>query len=731
MGTVNVLARQLAAPAGLRDQLIDPSMLPRRQAQADRLLTAEGAGHLVHDLPMRVDGRVAAHDSRPWRIDPIPVVVDAATFNWLRLAITERMEALEHVVADLYGERTLIRNRIIDPELLSAVPSYRLNMLGATPRRWLTVYGVDIAVDINGMWSVVQDLTDAPSGVGYGLLTRSVMARVTPRLLPRSGVASIARFVGTMRRALASTTAASSPRMALFSGGLDDSTFVDQSFLAVQMGINLVEGADLVVRQGRVWLRTLDGLEPVDVLYRRLDDPAVDPLEVGATGAIGVPGLMQAVRAGGVALANAHGAGVIEHGALAPFLDDAIDFLQPMTQTLGTRDTSTAPIAEVPLAPGSISPELGSAPVVLRFFAVADDDGITVLPGGTGRLLRPGDDPRFPTAATTKDVWVIGTSLAPSVGVRLPQVDFGRSVPTRAADALYWANRYAERAEALARTQRVITARLEQDPGLVGWNNGQWTETMCRVSAGIRHDQFEASPITIDDLDEQLDMLEDAASRELGSLLTEATTVREFLSVTTGRVLARLAELRAGLQYRTADVDDLDEIILSLSAFAGLWRESIVRGPSWRIGDTGRRLERCLVTVDLIDAIYGITDPTSSSEPDGLTIEVLLATCESLVAYRRRHRSDVESDAALDLLIRDDSNPRSLAAAISDLADHARNGEVAITDEFLQLTRAALLLPVDEMVPIVRTAVTETGNRVAAQWFSTPVDPQTMRMRLR
>lgn len=722
-------------PSGdLRSRLLDAVALDDRQARADRLLAADGAGHLVHDLPVRADGRLATIESRPWRVDPIPVVLDAATFRWLSLAVTERMHALETVIADLYGARRLISDRVVPPEMLATTDQYRVNAIGSSPPRWLTTYAVDVALGADGTWSVVQDLTDAPPGLGYALLDRSVMARVLPDVMSATDVASLARFAGALRRGLAATSEVESPRIVLFSGGLDHPSYIDHSFLAVQLGVNLVEGADLVVRQRRLWLRTLDGLEPVDVIYRRLEDPTVDPLEIAARGSVGVPGLLQAVRSGGVTLANAHGAGVIEAAGVRPFVEQAIQRLSPLEQTLPPLDPSASSLAAVPLAAGSVAPHVTEAGVVIRLFAVHDGTSVAVLPGGTGRVLAPGDDPRFPTACTAKDVWVLGHTVAPTIGPRLPQVDFGRSVPTRAADALYWTNRAAERAEAMARAMRVISSRMEQDPGLVALHGGAWSNRMCRVAAAVRRNpgiEPYVSP-TPDILHNELSFVGDAVAREIGLLLTGATTVREFLSVTTGRVLSHLAELRAALQVHTTVVDDLDAVLADFAALAGLWQESTVRGPAWSIGDTGRRLERCLVVLDLIDGVFDqrfstAGDATANAEVDASAVEVLLAATDSLVAYRRRYRSDVEIDAAIALLVHDVSNPRSLAASIARLSRHAADGESAVGDEFVERANAALVLPIEQLVPEMRQAVAEAGDRIVTRWFSTPVNPIIMR----
>lgn len=724
--TIGRSEQPLQPPAGLRRRLLDPDSLVARQARADRLLASEGAGHLVHDLPVRSDGRTATVESRPWRVDPIPVVLEAGTFQWLSLAVTERLLALEAVLVDLYGDRALVREGVVPAEALAGTARYRVDAVGTDPTRWLSTYAVDVVLDASGMWWHVADHTDAPPGLGYALLDRSVMSRVVPELAARTDVVSLARFPARVRRALAALSPNESPRTVLFSGGLDHPSYVDHSYLAVQLGVNLVEGADLVVRQRKVFLRTLDGLETVDVLYRRVEDRYVDPLARAPLGSIGVPGVLLAGRAGGVAFGNAYGAGVLEDASMRPFVADAIARMRPLTQILPDLPASVRDFAPVPLAPGSVDPSLDAAGVTVRLFAVHDGDQVHVMPGGTGRVLAPGDAPARPTACTAKDVWVLGWTPAPVVEPpRLPQVDFGRSVPTRAADALYWTNRSAERAEAMARAMRVVSSRIETDPGLGNLRGGAWCRHMRALVARARRERLDDDdvPSTIEALEDDLLRAGESLASEIGVVLTEATTVREFMSVTAGRVLSHLAEQRRIMQDRHAGVDDLDAVLADFAALAGLWQESTVRGPAWRIGDTGRRLERCLVVLDLVEGALAGGLGERGGEIEAATVEVLLAANDSLVAYRRRHRSDVEIDLALRLLLRDDTNPRSLAASIEQLARHVADGEDAVGDSFVVAARAALTLPTERLLADVRGLVDDAGRRIVGRWFSTPVDP--------
>ncbi len=153
-----------------------------------------------------------------------------------------------------------------------------------------------------------------------------------------------------------------------------------------------------------------------------------------------------------------------------------------------------------------------------------------------------------------------------------------------------------------------------------------------------------------------------------------------------------------------------------------------MRGPAWRIGDTGRRLERARVVIDLVEAVVAATtDQGGNPDIEAAAVEVLLAANESLVAYRRRHRSDVEFDAAISLLIHDDTNPRSLVSAIDRLERHAVEGEWPVGLEVAQRARATLSLPLPELLPAVRGVIEEAGTRVIERWFSSPVSPILMR----
>jgi len=390
--------------------------------------------------------------------------------------------------------------------------------------------------------------------------------------------------------------------------------------------------------------------------------------------------------AGSVTMANAHGTGVIEEPSLIGVWDRAGELLtgeapwlqmrSPRLATGSTRidDVLGRPAERVPcLVDGRVLDQ----PIVLRFHAVATDDGIAVIPGGNGRVIEPHDDPTLPTPSRAKDVWVLGDDVAPALvshARSAPQVDFITSVPTRAARSLYWLGRAAERAEAVARSMRVIATaapiaswdgRPTPAMQLLATLTGTDAPTTAVLEGGQSIALTGARRLAVEAAAESLEF-------HIGSMLAESASVREFLSTTTGRVLGDMVDSRERLTERPDDVVALDAILFQLSAFAGLWSESVVRGPAWYYGDFAKRYERALVAISSASTAIRIDGDEAL---DGLTrrrgLEAVLGANDSLVAYRRRHRSDVELEAVLALLIHDRRNPRSGAASVAGMQRNA------------------------------------------------------------
>ena len=598
--TPSMESQQYHAPRGGYDEAVDPSGVPRpawsavadamgslwpgalleRQRDADRMLDAEGAGHLVHDLGLDRPGSGIAG---PWRLDPVPYVLGADDFALLSRAAVQRMRLLEAVLADVAGPQLLVREGVVPPALLYSLPAFRASTVGALPAKWLVHYAVDVARDATGAWRVLHDATDTPSGLGYALMQRTVLARLLPDGMRHSGAAPISAQADRLRRALTALAPADrpSPRVVVFTSGPSHPSYVEHSYMASRLGYHLVENSDLVMREGRLWLRALDGLEPIDVVYRRAEDHLLDPLERDHTGVSGVPGLVWGARGEHLVLANAYGTGLGEAAELQEYLPAAAGLLLGETLEL-ERLAQGAHLATAPVFRSTGDrPGLVPRPVVVRLHVVHDVDGHSVMPGGSGRVLATGGTLDHAQAHLAKDVWVLGVRDARPIRVTAPpQVDFSASVPKRAADGLYWLGRAAERAEVALRTTRVVGVQLDQDPSLSTLGDGGWALGAAALLAAARSE----SPIhdpglpTMDRLGAELSASVAAGAHQLVTLVQEASAVREYLSATTGRVLGRLAAAHAQIVDEHIAADEIDLVLVDLAALAGLAMESIVRG---------------------------------------------------------------------------------------------------------------------------------------------------------
>ncbi|MDQ6613396.1 MAG: circularly permuted type 2 ATP-grasp protein [Actinomycetota bacterium] len=290
--------------------------LQRRRAEAARLLDDDGVTYNVYGSHRGVAPR--------WPLDPVPLLVTSEEWAGIEGAVIQRAELLNWILADLYGPRDLLRRGWLPPELVFDHPGFLRPCDGiALPgAHQLFTLAVDVARDAEGRAWVLADRTQAPSGAGYALENRVVMSRVFPSLYRDAQVHRLAPFVRALRGGLQGVApgGASDPRIVVLTPGAQSETAFEHAFLAAHLGYSLVEGSDLVVQAGRVWMRSLGQLEPVDVILRRVDAWFCDPLELRAQSFLGVPGLVEACRRGAVSVVNTLGSGVLENPALVAFL---------------------------------------------------------------------------------------------------------------------------------------------------------------------------------------------------------------------------------------------------------------------------------------------------------------------------------------------------------------------------------------------------------------------------
>ncbi len=315
-----------------------PAVLRAKREEAERLFRRTGITFAVY-----------TEGGDPERLIPfdiIPRVIDALEWEFLERGLVQRVTALNKFLADVYGPREILKAGKIPEALILRNPAYREEMEGVTVRGgvYTHIAGIDLVRTGPTDFYVLEDNCRTPSGVSYMLEDRSVMMRLFPDLFSKAGVAPISRYPEHLLAALRSVAPANvdtDPTVVVLTPGQFNSAYYEHTFLADEMGVELVEGVDLVVRERRVFMRTTDGLKPVHVIYRRIDDEYLDPLAFRADSALGVSGVMEAYRAGNVTLANAVGAGVADDKAVYMYVPEMIRFYlgeEPILNNVPTWD---------------------------------------------------------------------------------------------------------------------------------------------------------------------------------------------------------------------------------------------------------------------------------------------------------------------------------------------------------------------------------------------------------
>jgi uncharacterized circularly permuted ATP-grasp superfamily protein/uncharacterized alpha-E superfamily protein len=293
-----------------------PEQMRHRLDFVRRRIQENGVTYNVYADPKGAD--------RPWELDPLPLILSTGEWDEISSAVTQRARLLNALLGDLYGEQTLLRDGALPSALVYGHNGFLWPCRGVKPPgdTWLHLYAADLARSPDGRWWVIADRTQAPSGAGYALENRLIVSRAFPEQFRDLRVQHLASFFRALQESLAhwAPRGDEPPLIVLLTPGPYNETYFEHAYLARYLGFSLVEGQDLTVRGERVYLKTLSGLRRVHAILRRLDDDYCDPLELRGDSALGVPGLLQAVRAGQVLMANALGSGLLESAALPGFL---------------------------------------------------------------------------------------------------------------------------------------------------------------------------------------------------------------------------------------------------------------------------------------------------------------------------------------------------------------------------------------------------------------------------
>jgi uncharacterized circularly permuted ATP-grasp superfamily protein/uncharacterized alpha-E superfamily protein len=702
---------------GRFDELVDadggtrghwPGFLESMAALGDeaRASAVETAARLLRQNDLSYLTRGAA---RPWKLDVLPLLIPGAQWQALEAGLVQRARLLNALVADLYGPQNLLKTGALPPALGFATEQFLPAAHGVTAKDdvYLHLVAFDLGRSPDGQWWVIGNRAQAPAGAGHALENRIVVSRSLPAQFTDGNVQRIAGFFGAFGENLRRFGNLDEHLAVVLSPGPGEHNYFEQAFLGRYMGYPVVEGADLTVRGGRIYLKTLEGLKPVDLIIRRLDSALCDPLELKADSTQGVAGLMQAARQGRVVMANALGSGVIENSAINSFLpglslqmlgeelklpslaswwcgqprerEHVINHLETLNVRRAferrsmlaggplamleaefaelDRGELVARINQQPhqfIAQESLS--LGTAPClldgqnvtaepcVIRVFLAATESGYRLMPGGL--VLVDGQQGEL----FAKDLWVLSEGAVDTTSL------VGRSLqsPTLVRVSGEGTPEGSPVSNPIALSH--ITGLLVSQ-GHLSVHRGR------RASAeGVRAVEQEVRNVLFDPESP------DGLANVLANVRRTAGLVRERLSPDTRRILEQLSDTPR-LRWRAHGLSDalrmMNELIEQLSAANGMILENMTRGYGWRLLDLGRRIERARTTARLVRGLAVHED----AEVTGV-LNLLLELLDSAMTYPSRYRSAPTLPATLDLVLADDSNPRSVVFQFAEMSAH-------------------------------------------------------------
>lgn len=675
---------------------------------ARKLIAENGVTYNVYADPKGAD--------RPWALDPLPLVLTSEEWQDIDRGVRQRAQLLNALLADLYGPQRMMAEGIIPPELAFGHPNFLLPCCGIKPMsdNWLSIYAVDLARAPDGRWWVLSDRTQAPSGAGYALENRQIVSRVFPDLIREQGVRNVSAFFATLREQLLSTAVSGdeSTLAVVLTPGAFNETYFEHAYLARQLGMLLVEGHDLTVRNDTVYLKTLGGLRRVHAILRRLDDDYCDPVELRSDSALGVPGLLQAVRAKRVMLANPLGSGVLQSAAWMGFLPGVAEWLLGESLQLPSvatwwcgerpaldyvfkhiddlvikpafpnqrydvvfgRELSSEQredlfermrkrpqayvaqerfaLSQVPVWREQGALRLAAKAVSLRVYAIATTEGYQVMPGGLARIAGDTSDDVVSGqhGGGSKDVWVL-----PAAVERPESAPDERRTPTRGL------TRHTELPSSLGENLFWLGRYNERCENKVRLLRATVSARAYRQLWNTALQSCARFGLSVDNDDLHTAIFDVSRAASLAAdykrLSWCATQVRGRLSVEHWRTIN---VLRRQMQEATTHHEELGEtldwLLLTLSALSGFSLDDMNQDDGWRLMSLGRRLERLQFLSDLLAGMLQSGALLSQAE-----LEWLLDINGCKIAYRSRYVAAPRLNLVLDLLLRDPANPRALA----------------------------------------------------------------------
>ncbi len=737
------LLRHLKQEMGLGTGQSTSEVMKQRLKTVQRQVRENGVTYNVYADPLG--------SQRPWSLDVLPLILPPDEWAGIERAVIQRANVLNQVLLDIYGEQRLLTEGLLPSSLIYDNDGFLRPCHGLTPHAGIALhtYAVDLGRTVDGRWHVLSDRTQAPSGAAYALENRQIISRAFPELFRELKIQNLDSFFATLRDSLeywgrqytegnTPMHHSEQPLMVLLTPGPYNETYYEQSYLARYLGFPLVEGSDLTVRGGKVWMKTLTGLQRVHVIMRRLDDDYCDPLELRLDSSIGVVGLTEAARRGNVLITNCLGSKVLETSALSEFMPQLCKRLTGQSLLMSSVESwwcgrpeglqraieqfdrlvikSSLPQMRVaPVFGEDLNPEqraafiakmrsrpqdyvaqtilpmsqtpvwdaekgLTAAPMGLRVFACATPNGYQVMPGGLARVAS-GKEPRIINmqhGGASKDVWISSSgrsSIRHLLHHATTSSELSRGdahLTSRVVDNFFWFGRYAERCENIVRlTRTALEMRLHSTTEERG---AEWSCLMklCQGYNLLNHLQRDGSPTPGHLLDEQY--IEAALINSvvkgnvpgfasyLQDLFRVAFHLRERLSVDNWRKLNQMIQQIEGAVKEPLLADAqvlLDDATTSLMTITGFSQDGMTRDLGWRFLSIGRWIERLQFLCRNLQCALGM--------PPGSHLEFLLELADSIVTYRSRYMAKPEWLPVLDLLMLDETNPRSIIFQLKSL----------------------------------------------------------------
>lgn len=712
--------------------------LADRQKKAQSILRDDGATFNLLSLPLKTNA---------WTLDPIPMLISSEEWADIESGLIERSELFNLILKDIYGERTLIKQGILPPEIIFDHPGFirQCQDIRLNGQHQLLMQAMDLIRLPDGTFTIVSDRTQAPNGAGYALENRTVLSRVLPSMFRDSQVHRLSLYFHTLRQTLSTLGRHLSvnPRIVVLTPGTQSASYFEHTFLANYLGYSLVQGSDLTVRRGKLWMKALNGLKKVDVILRRVDDVFCDQAELLTDRYTGVPGLLEVIREGNVVVANPLGSGILETPALLKYLPAISQYFLghplkiPSVQTWWCGDSNdldyvTANIGnliikqsirrygkasvygreltieqqkklieKIKLSPhryvaqGYVSASqtaswqgdrISSQPTILRTFTVSNLTSYSAMPGGLSRVSNSNHASVVTNyfSSQSKDTWILASepekhlSLLDQTQGNTTEYDAQANLPSRVIENLFWMGRYAERAETSLRLLRTVFIQLENSDPLPFECQKVLLRSLSIQTGSIPGFCAEELELFNQPEAELLKLITDKKSpgsikSNLRFLVNCSEQVKEMLSADTRKIINDLQDhiLQLDSVFKdrlpAAPEEFLDDIVTSLLALSGLNHESMLRGVDWRFQALGRRTERAVQTATLIRSAFSYSLPQYEQQQ---IIESVLLTVEALISYRRRYRTQQGIACGLDLIMMDESNPRSLYYQFNELLLH-------------------------------------------------------------